>query len=119
MRHLSARRVAAWCVISCAMTAALSLARPTGRVATQDRNGDGQPDIWQRYDDHGQLSEVDVDSNFDGKADVEEFYARGALVRRESDRNFNGRIDLVEEFDATTEERTRSLVDIDDDGIAD
>ena len=90
-----------------------------GRVSTDDRNGDGRPDVWRTYDAAGRLVEVAVDSNFDGRTDVREIYAGGTLVRRESDRNFDDRIDLVEDFDATTHEHVRSTVDTDYDGTAD
>jgi hypothetical protein len=63
---------------------------------------------------------VGIDNNRDGRSDVEEYYGvDGGLVRRDSDRNFNGQIDLVEEFDAATHEEQRSIADIDDDGLAD
>jgi hypothetical protein len=88
-------------------------------VRTDDRNGDGRPDVWRTYDRQGRLVDVAIDSNFDGRSDVHEYYVRGELVRRESDRNFDDRIDLVEEFDATSHERVRSVVDSDFDGIAD
>jgi hypothetical protein len=107
------------CVVSCATLAAVEI-RPVLRdVQTTDQNGDGRPDVWRHYDARGQVTEVDVDTNFDGKPDVEEYYERGVLVRRESDRNFNGQADLVEEFDRTTHGQTRSVVDIDYDGTAD
>lgn len=119
MKHVSARCVALLCVVACATVAAVE-AWPTARpVRTEDRNRDGRPDVWRRYDSRGQLTETDVDSNFDGSPDIEEYYERGVLVRRESDRNFNGQADLVEEFDAETRSQTRSVVDIDYDGTAD
>jgi hypothetical protein len=62
---------------------------------------------------------VSVDTNFDGRSDVHEYYERGVLVRRDSDRDFNDRVDLVEEFDAATNEHVRSVVDVDYDGTAD
>jgi hypothetical protein len=93
--------------------------RSGGRTSTDDRNGDGRPDVWRTYDADGQLVEVAVDSNFDGRSDVREIYAGGTLVRRESDRNFDDRVDLVEDFDATTHERVRSTVDVNFDGTAD
>ena len=97
----------------------MSLWLPSGALRTLDRNGDGRPDTWRLYDRRGQLSEVTVDTNFDGRPDVHEYYQRGSLVRRESDRNFNDRVDLVQEFDPTTREHTRSVVDVDFDGRAD
>src|SRR5262249_15309548 len=92
---------------------------PARRVRTADNNGDGRPDVWRLYDGKGQLTEVDVDSNFDGHTDIQEYYEQGVLVRRESDRNFNGQSDLVEEFDAKTHHLTRSVIDLDYDGTAD
>jgi hypothetical protein len=88
-------------------------------IRTEDRNGDGRPDVWRRYDRLGRLISVGTDNNFDGRADVEESYERGVLVRRESDRNFDNRVDLHEEFDPRTHEQTRSVIDVDGDGAAD
>jgi hypothetical protein len=119
MKYLPARCAALLCVAACAAVAAVEVPRAVPRVRTEDQNGDGRPDIWRRYDNRGQLTEVNVDSNFDGSPDIEEYYERGVLVRRESDRNFDGQADLVEEFDAETHGQTRSVVDIDYDGTAD
>ena len=88
-------------------------------VRTDDRNGDGRPDVWRTYDREGLVIEQAIDSNFDGRSDVHEYYVRGALVHRESDRNFDDRVDLVEDFDATTHEHVRSVIDSDFDGTAD
>jgi hypothetical protein len=96
---------------------ALWPARPD--VRTEDRDGDGRPDVWRVYDRQGQLVELAIDSNFDGRSDVREYYRWGALVRRESDRKFSGRVDYIEDFDAATHERVRSVADTDDDGTAD
>jgi hypothetical protein len=71
------------------------------------------------YGPDGYLTEVARDTNLDGRPDVREYYDRGALVRRESDRNFNDQIDLVEDFDGATGEHVRSVIDLDDDGRAD
>jgi len=119
MKAPSIRWIALLCVLASATVAAVEVWPSTERVRTQDRNGDGRPDIWRRYDAKGRLTEVTLDSNFDGRPDVEEYYERGALVRRESDRNFNGQADLIEDFDADTHTQTRSVVDIDYDGTAD
>jgi hypothetical protein len=107
------------CAAVVAAAATVSLLTPAARVSSADRNGDGRPDSWRTYDQHGRLSEVSVDTNFDGRVDEQEFYDRGSLVRRESDRNFNDRIDLVQEFDPATSKPIRSTVDVDDDGVAD
>jgi hypothetical protein len=110
--------VVSLCACTCVAAAAVSL-WPAGYVRTEDHNGDGRPDVWRAYDRHGQLSEVAVDTNFDGRSDVHEYYERGFLVRRESDRDFNDQVDLVEEFDPATSERVRSVEDVNYDGTAD
>jgi len=119
MKRLSTRCVAFLCVVACATVGAVEVWSVAQQVQTEDHNGDGRPDTWRRYDSRGQLSRVDVDSNFDGRPDIEEYYERGVLIRRESDRNFNGQTDLVEEFDAETHAQTRSVIDSDYDGTAD
>jgi hypothetical protein len=106
------------CLLVCAGIAA-SLCVGTGYVRTEDRNGDGRPDVWRVYDRDGRLREVGIDTNFDGRSDVREYYDRGALIRRESDRNFNDQVDLVEDFDPITHDHTRSVIDLDFDGTAD
>src|SRR5262249_4650002 len=118
MKRWFASAVAIFCVASCATVAIVGV-WPARRVRTADNNGDGRPDVWRLYDGKGQLTEVDVDSNFDGHTDIQEYYEQGVLVRRESDRNFNGQSDLVEEFDAKTHHLTRSVIDLDYDGTAD
>src|SRR5258708_5901630 len=77
------------------------------------------PDVWRSYTRDGRIASVAVDTNFDGRSDVQEFYQDGALVRRESDRDFNDRVDLVQEFDQTTQQIVRSVVDVNSDGVAD
>jgi hypothetical protein len=73
-----------------------------------------------RVDAHrSHVTRVAVDTNFDGRSDVQEYYVGGALVRRESDRDFDDRIDLVQEFDAATLDLVRSVSDVDFDGVAD
>jgi len=119
MKYRSARFVALLWVVASVTIAAVEVWPAARAVRTSDRNGDGRPDVWRLYDNRGQLTEVDVDSNFDGAPDIAEYYERGALVRRESDRNFNGQIDLVEEFDVETHGQTRAVFDTDYDGTAD
>jgi hypothetical protein len=105
---------------ACTTAAVLTLPKNAQYVRAADRNGDGRPDEWRRYDQAGHLAQVSVDSNFDGRSDVEEYYdSEGVLIRRESDRNFNGQIDLIEEFDPTTHQHAESVVDVDYDGRAD
>ena len=107
------------CALACAAAATMSLWAPGADVRTEDQNRDGRPDVWHVYDRQGHLAKVAVDTNFDGRSDVQEYYEGGALVRRESDRDFNDRVDLIQEFDPTTREPIRSVVDVDFDGTAD
>lgn len=105
---------------ACTAVAVLALPKNAQYVRAEDRNGDGRPDEWRRYDQTGHLAQISVDSNFDGRSDVEEYYdSEGVLIRRESDRNFNGQVDLIEEFDPATREHAESVVDVDYDGRAD
>jgi hypothetical protein len=90
-----------------------------GYVRTEDRNGDGRPDVWRAYDRDGHVTRIAFDVNFDGRSDVQEQYRHGVLVRRDSDRNFDGRVDLEDEFDDVTGEQVRSVADADFDGTGD
>jgi hypothetical protein len=118
-RWISRAFVVVLCGAVCASTAAIFPWAPGGLVRTEDRNGDGRPDVWRTYDRQGRLTEIALDTNFDGRSDVLEYYDQGALIRRETDRNFDGRVDLVESFDRITHERERSIADVDYDGRAD
>jgi hypothetical protein len=119
MKRLLVRGLALFCVVACATVAAVEVWPAARRVRTEDQNGDGRPDVWRHYDNRGRLTNVAVDTNFDGRPDIEEYYQGGVLVRRESDRNFNGQTDFVEEFDAATHGHIRSVIDTDYDGTAD
>jgi hypothetical protein len=119
MKRFFTRLGAALCAAACAVFVGLEARQAALRVQSGDQNGDGRPDIWRHYDAHGQLARVDIDSNFDGSPDIQEYYDGGVLIRRESDRDFNGQADLVEEFDALTHHQVRSVVDVDYDGTAD
>ena len=119
MTRLSSPLVAGCGALVFALIAGGATWTSVARTTTDDRNGDGRPDVWRTYDRDGRLVEVAVDSNFDGRSDVEEYYTGGDLIRRESDRNFDDRIDLVEEFDSTTHAQVRATIDTDFDGVAD
>jgi hypothetical protein len=116
----SARRLvlALWVVV-CGLVLTVSLWSPSEVVRTEDQNHDGRPDIWRFYDRQGRLHRVEVDTNFDGRADRRDFYRDGILTRTETDRNFDNQIDLIEEFDLRGREHVRSVVDANFDGTAD
>ena len=118
MLRLRARPLAVLAVLL-GFAAAASSRAVVGSVRTEDRNGDGRADVWRTFDEHGQPLTVGIDTNFDGRVDVREYYSHGALIRRDLDRNFDNQIDLVEDFDLLTHEHIRSVVDVDADGTAD
>ena len=120
MRHRFRRLfvLAPLILLTAAAATLVSRFSPVG-FATEDRNGDGRPDVWRTYDRQGRLTEVAIDTNFDGRSDVHEYYEDGTLVSRESDRNFDDRIDLVQQFDAMTHDPIRTVEDVDFDGRAD
>jgi hypothetical protein len=107
------------CALACATSPILQILPFAFSIRAEDRDGDGRPDIWRLYDDRGALVEVDIDTNRDGAADVKEHYHHGILTRRESDRDFNGQIDLVEDFSDGSRGDVRVLMDVDYDGAAD
>jgi len=107
MRSWPYRAIALLCAAVCAAGGSLPLAA----IA--------RADSWCRYDARGELVERHFDTNGDGRPDVAEYYCHGVLLRRDSDRDFNGVTDLVEDFDADTHEHVRSIVDENDDGTAD
>src|SRR5262249_13802105 len=113
------RRSAGPCVFLAALAASFWLTRPAAYIRAEDRDHDGRPDLWRVFDRQGNLARVAVDTHADGRSDVQEYYEHGALVRRESDRDFNDRVDLIQEFDADTAESVRSVEDVDFDGTAD
>src|SRR4051812_13950053 len=63
------------CALSvCALGAGAWPWRPGGDVLTEDQNHDGRPDVWRAYDHQGRLARIALDTNFDGRSDVQEFY---------------------------------------------
>src|SRR5579864_5757850 len=97
-RSVSRALVLVLCGTVCVSTTAVSSifsGAPGDRVRTEDRNGDGRPDVWRTYDRRGRLTEVAFDTNFDGRSDVLEYYDQGALVRSIADVDYDGRADLL------------------------
>src|SRR5262249_12230752 len=87
-------------------------------IRTEDHDHDGQPDVWETNADAAEAV-VAIDTNFDGFPDERLHYRGGDLVGLEADSDFDNRVDIVEEFDPTTHEVVRSLIDFDEDGKAD
>jgi hypothetical protein len=116
-----ARRVAAVALCLGSIAGMMRLTVPangTSIVRTEDRNHDGQPDVWETHSGDDDAV-VDVDTNFDGHPDERRRYRNGDLVSLEADSDFDNRVDIVEEFDPVTHDVVRSLIDIDKDGRAD
>jgi len=116
-----ARRIAAVVLCLGSMAGVMRLTvRSTfsSAVRTEDRNHDGQPDVWETNSGDDD-SVVATDTNFDGRPDERLRYRNGDLVSLETDSDFDNRVDIVEEFDPITHEVVRSLIDIDEDGRAD
>jgi hypothetical protein len=107
----------------------------------RDLNGDGRVDMWEAYDQDGNLIKQAFDLDFDGKPDLAityekgqlvkkefapgfdgmvrttEYYEEGKLVRKERDTKGDGKIDTWEYFE--NGELDRIGVDLDGDGQVD
>lgn len=95
-----------WLRSASLLAAALLLATPllaAPKTETKDADGDGKIDQWFQYDEAGHLKTTAKDTNQDGNPDTFTEMLKGrALVLRESDRNFDGRVDRrwLTEWDA-------------------
>ena len=82
---------------------------PRSRIRVlEDRDGDGRPDAWERYED-GLLNVRTLDEDGDGVRDTFFRYAGGQLVERLRDSNNDGTTDLVETY--ADRQRTRTEED--------
>ena len=61
--------------------------------ARQDRNFDGEPDVWEYYDGSGNIQRAEQDQNFDGTADEWSQYESNRAVSSKYDADFNGKAD--------------------------
>ncbi|MBX3127293.1 MAG: hypothetical protein KF718_11295 [Polyangiaceae bacterium] len=86
----------------------------TGEQA--DTNYNGRIDTWISFS-RGRVSKVQVDTNGDGKPDQARFYVDGKLSRLQRDTNFNGKMDVWEIYEGGRLQRMG--VDLDHDGIVD
>src|SRR5258708_19891182 len=98
---------APWCVrrlVARALICATAVPSwlPALHVGVEDRNGDGRPDVWRSTDGAGRIVRVETDIDFDGRPDLEEIYSNGMLVRREIDRNRDGRFDPIQSYTPAT-----------------
>ena len=56
----------------------------------RDLNGDGRVDLWEVYDDDGNVAKQAYDLDFDGKPDLVITYEKGQLVKKEYAPGFDG-----------------------------
>ena len=68
---------------------------PEGKIMHRGR--DGHPDQWL-YRTSKDGYQIAIDTNGDGRPDVVKTYQDNELVKIESDRNFNGQVDLIQEY---------------------
>jgi hypothetical protein len=58
-----------------------------------DANGDGKKDVIRYYDDEGRSLREESDRNFDGKMDVALIFQDGKIALKELDENHDGKLD--------------------------
>jgi antitoxin component YwqK of YwqJK toxin-antitoxin module len=64
-------------------------------LQTQDRNGDGRPDIQIIFDEAGGRRLVKLDTDSNGQTDTWQYYEDDRLVRQEVDRDTDGTADVI------------------------
>lgn len=90
------RLTSAWALLlALAASLAISPIAVTGSSSSEDRNFDGQADVWQFYDEEGHLVRIMRDRNFDGYVDAREVVDRHRrVVSRAVDQNFDHEFEL-------------------------
>jgi hypothetical protein len=58
-----------------------------------DVNGDGRKDVVRLYDDEGRSLREESDRDFDGRMDMATVYQEGKVVQQEIDENRDGKVD--------------------------
>ena len=66
---------------------------------TIDKNNDGKPDEWYEYNLKGELVWLKKDRNFDGKIDLIEYYKNGNISVLMEDMNRYGVFDAIIRYD--------------------
>ncbi|MEZ4406693.1 MAG: hypothetical protein R3A52_09475 [Polyangiales bacterium] len=89
----------------------------TGSAETRDVNGDGRPDVRTQMVD-GRPRCRETDANFDGRVDIYRWFdASGQVTRVEDDYDFDGRVDVVATFEGGVV--VRDILDTNFDGRTD
>lgn len=89
---------------------------PSTRVRAEwDINHDGNIDVWQFFDSHGELAQEGLDLDWDGRIDVIHYFEDGKLARKEVATNFQGQMTIRKHYDAAGS-LTMIEQDTDDDG---
>ena len=80
-----------------------------GNVSRQERdtNNDGKMDRWTRFNSDGEIKRVEQDENFDGKPDISLYYERGKLKRQEVSTHHDGKIDVWYHYSTVGEVGTK------------
>jgi hypothetical protein len=82
-----------------------------------DLNLDSKIDVWRFYSDKGEMIREDMDYDFDGHIDAENYYETGVLLKQAMDLSFDGKPDLFKFFDKGTIARLEA--DTNNDGKTD
>ncbi len=67
---------------------------------TTDENNDGKPDQWYNMK-RNVVSHLEIDRNFDGKVDyIADFNSKGKMTKEEFDYNYDGKMDDFYYYDS-------------------
>lgn len=84
----------------------------------RDMNFDGQIDLWQYFDEKGELVEEEMDLDFDGQIDLVAYYKDGVIERKAMSVAFGNVFSIVKFYDKDGN-LLRVERDEDNDGVTD
>jgi hypothetical protein len=88
--------------------------RPSSLQSEQiDLDGDGKANLWNFRDASGVIVRKETDLNLDGRVDVVSHFSGDALVGEEMDGDFDGRIDWVDHYTGGVRDRAEADTDFD------
>ncbi len=93
----------------------------SGREACRaiDLNRDGRPEMFEYFDEHGELRRREMTAGDSGRVEAVDFFANGKRIRREYDTRGVGQIDTRDYYNVASGERVRRERDADGDGKVD